>query len=159
MAQIVSLTDIKTVLKKFKYNNYRIVLVGGCFDIIHPGHIAFLDAAKKQGDTLIVMLESDITVRRLKGENRPIHSQSERAQVLSHLDLVDIVVLLPELKSDQEYRKVIKTISPSVIAITQGDPIQDKKQAHADHIGAELKEVLSRQIKYASSKIAKQLKI
>lgn len=159
MGKISTLEQIKTSINEIKQDDKQLVLVGGCFDIIHPGHIAFLEAAKKHGDTLIIMLESDATVHRLKGENRPIHSQSERAYVLAHLDLVDFVVLLPELTSDQEYREVIQTINPSVIAITQGDPIQNKKQAHADNVGAKLKEVLPRQIKHASSKIAKQLKV
>ena len=59
------------------------VLVGGCFDLIHYGHIVFLKEARKQGDYLIVALESDDNVKKYKGENRPVHKQSERAEMSS----------------------------------------------------------------------------
>ena len=63
----------------------KIVLVGGCFDILHLGHVVFLEKAKKEGDVLVVLLESDEKVRFLKGKGRPVHTQSERAEILSAL--------------------------------------------------------------------------
>ena len=64
-------------------NNCKVVLVGGCFDLLHYGHIAFLKEAKKHGDYLIVLLESDENVRRLKGEGRPFHTQKQRKEMLA----------------------------------------------------------------------------
>ncbi len=71
------------------------VLVGGCFDLLHFGHIKFLEEAKKSGDYLVVALESDENVRRTKGETRPIHTQEQRKAMLESLTCVDEVIMLP----------------------------------------------------------------
>ena len=99
----------------------EIVLVGGCFDILHLGHITFLEEAKKLGKTLVILLESDETIKRLKGENRPINRQTDRAEMLTKLKTVDYVVMLPELKNNQDYIDLIKKINPKIIAISGGD--------------------------------------
>jgi len=117
--------------------NRKIVLVGGCFDLIHYGHIAFLKQAKALGTYLVVLLESDENVRRMKGDNRPIHSQKQRREMLASLSFVDSVIELPPMRSDGEYFAVVKNVSPRVIAITEGDPIEDKKKKQADAVGAD----------------------
>ena len=114
------------------------VLVGGCFDILHYGHIAFLKQAKALGDHLVVALESDETVRRLKNEHRPIHTQHQRKQMLEALSVVDEVVELPPMTTDQEYFDFVKKLSPHVIAVTEGDPILEKKKQQAETVGAKL---------------------
>lgn len=116
----------------------KIILVGGCFDILHFGHINFLREAKKHGDYLIVALESDENVCRMKGDNRPIHSQEQRKEMLEALMFVDEVRSLPPMKTDEDYNALVKEIKPQVIAITEGDPILDKKQKQANSIGAQL---------------------
>lgn len=117
------------------------VLVGGCFDFIHFGHISFLKQAKAFGDHLVVALESDENVRLSKGETRPIHSQLERQEMLRALSFVDEVIPLPIMKTDQEYFDLVNQVKPTVIAITQGDPIKNKKLEHAQRVGAELIEI------------------
>jgi FAD synthetase len=117
------------------------VLVGGCFDLLHFGHISFLKEAKKLGTHLIVALESDESASRMKGPARPIHTQKQREEMLLSLSFVDEVILLPPLKTDQEYLDLVIKVSPDVIAITQGDPIKEKKQHHANHIHAQLIEI------------------
>jgi len=114
------------------------VLVGGCFDLIHFGHIEFLTSAKKFGDILVVALESDENVRRMKGETRPIHTQKQRKAMLESLRMVDEVIMLKPLRTDAEYETLVKTVHPAIIAITQGDPIETKKREHAKHIQAEI---------------------
>ena len=114
------------------------VLVGGCFDLLHYGHIAFLKQAKTHGDSLAVALESDENVRRMKGDVRPIHSQAQRKEMLEALKFVDEVISLPPMHTDKEYLELIQRIKPQVIAITEGDPITEKKQQHAKIVGAEL---------------------
>ena len=114
----------------------KTVLVGGCFDLIHIGHIYFLEEAKKLGDRLVVLLESDETIRRLKGEHRPVHTQEERKKMLLAIRFVDEVVSIPSLKTDTEYFDVIQTIHPNIIAFTQGDPILAKKLKQAEMVGA-----------------------
>jgi len=115
-----------------------VVLVGGCFDLLHFGHISFLKSAKALGNYLVVALESDENVRRMKGENRPIHAQEKRKEMLESLSVVDEVVCLPAMTTDEEYRTLVTGIRPAVIAVTEGDPILDKKKAHADTVGAKL---------------------
>lgn len=112
------------------------VLVGGCFDLLHFGHIKFLEESKKLGDYLVVALESDENVKRMKGETRPIHSQTQRSAMLSSLRVVDEVIPLPPLKSDAEYAALVQSVSPAVIAITEGDAMEDKKRNHAALVGA-----------------------
>lgn len=121
--------------------NKKIVLVGGCFDLIHFGHISFLKQAKKHGNYLIVALESDENVRYMKGDARPIHTQQQRKEMLESLSLVDEVIPLPPMTSDADYFAFVNRIHPAVIAITHGDPIKEKKQKQADQIGAELVEI------------------
>lgn len=115
-----------------------IVLVGGCFDILHYGHIHFLTQAKQYASKLIVMLESDLTVRRLKGQNRPIHTQEQRKIMLEALRVVDEVVTLFPMETDGDYLRVIADIHPRVIVATQGDPILEKKKTQAETVGAKL---------------------
>lgn len=117
------------------------MLVGGCFDFIHFGHISFLKQAKSHGDYLIVALESDENVRKMKGEMRPIHSQEKRKEMLVSLSFVDEVISLPPMNTDQEYFELVKKIAPSVIAVTEGDPLKETKQKQADQIHAALVEI------------------
>jgi len=114
------------------------VLVGGCFDLLHYGHIRFLEEAKKLGDTLIVALESDENVRKMKGEGRPIHNQQQRKEMLQALSCVDEVISLPSMKSHQEYFDLVTRVHPQIIAITQGDAVETNKRKQAAKAAAQL---------------------
>lgn len=114
------------------------VLVGGCFDLLHYGHIEFLRQAKALGDHLVVALESDENVRHMKGDSRPIHAQEQRKKMLEALSFVDEVISLPSMKSDEDYANLILKIKPAAIAVTRGDPIIDKKRHHAETVAAKL---------------------
>ena len=74
----------------------RVVLTNGCFDILHPGHIALLEAARREGDRLVVAINSDASVARLKGAGRPLLPEAERAEALRALESVDAVVVYDE---------------------------------------------------------------
>ncbi len=117
------------------------VLVGGCFDILHPGHVIFLEKAKAAGDKLIVLLESDQKVRQLKGVNRPVHNQKERAKVLSALRFVDSVICLPFMENESDYDKLILKIKPDIIAATKGYLNIKNYRRTANLVGAKLKYV------------------
>lgn len=119
-----------------KNQKKRIVLAGGCFDLLHFGHIRFLEEAKKLGDWLVIALESDKNVRHMKGRARPIHTQTQRKAMLESLRFVDEVVALAPLNSDEDYAKLVVDVHPSIIAVTQGDPMENKKRAHAAIVGA-----------------------
>ena len=116
----------------------KIVLVGGCFDILHYGHIHFLKQAKSHGDWLVVALESDENVRRMKGDARPIHTQVQRKEMLEALSFVDEVIALPTMHSDRDYFELVKKIKPSVIAVTDGDMAIVQKTQQAKEVGATL---------------------
>ncbi len=138
-------------LKKGR-NHKSIVLVGGCFDVLHVGHIIFLEKAKKIGGKLIVLLESDKKIRENKGKNRPINNQDNRALVLSKLEMVDKVIKLPYLKTD-DYFEIIKKIKPSFIAVSKDDKNLSRKKEQAKLVGAKLVEVTKQIPSQSTSRI------
>jgi D-beta-D-heptose 7-phosphate kinase/D-beta-D-heptose 1-phosphate adenosyltransferase len=77
-------------------NKGRVVFTNGCYDLIHPGHLHLLEAAAAKGDILVVAVNDDDSVRRLKGENRPVYSAAERAEILLAIRWVDYVTIFPE---------------------------------------------------------------
>lgn len=137
MNKIIQYKQLKSFLKQPKLYLNRLVLVGGCFDILHLGHIRFLKAAKKYGQVLVA-LESDEALTKHKGHLRPIHKQAERAEVLSNLETVNYVLLLPHFTSDQDYFNLVEIIKPQVVAITEGDSQLLNKQKQADEVSAKL---------------------
>ncbi|MCX6792059.1 MAG: adenylyltransferase/cytidyltransferase family protein [Candidatus Gottesmanbacteria bacterium] len=94
----------------------KIVLVGGCFDLLHYGHINFLKQAKSRGDWLVVALESDENVKRMKGNARPIHIQAQRKEMLEALSFIDEVISLPPMHNDRDYFELVRKIRPAIIA-------------------------------------------
>lgn len=90
------LEKIVAITKELKEKGKKIVFTNGCFDIIHKGHIIYLNAAKELGDYLIVGLNSDESVRRIKGNSRPINSEEDRVLILENLKAVDAVVIFNE---------------------------------------------------------------
>lgn len=121
-----------------KDSKKRLVLVGGCFDLLHYGHIRFLEEAKKLGDHLVVALESDENVRRMKGDSRPIHTQVQRKAMLEALSCIDEVLALPPMNSHLEYYDLVTRVHPQIIAITEGDSKESNKREQAEQIGATL---------------------
>jgi len=111
MNNILSKASMKFLREKFKEEKKKVVFTNGVFDIIHSGHIDYLVKAKALGDILIVGLNSDSSVRRIKGEKRPIVSQTDRAFVLSNLKPVDYVVLFEE----DTPLEIIKALVPDVL--------------------------------------------
>lgn len=138
MGKIIQSQQLPSLTGKLKKSNARTVLVGGCFDLLHPGHVYFLETAKKLGDVLIVLLESDQSVAKRKGPGRPINRQQHRAKMLSAFWSVDYTVKLPEL-DDQGYDSLVNQISPQVIATIKGDPHLSHKKRQAILTGAQLK--------------------
>lgn len=138
VSKILPYTDLKDYISGRK--DKRIVLVGGCFDLLHFGHLFFLKKAKEAGDLLVIALESDEFVVATKNR-QPVHTQMQRAQILSHLDLVDAVILLPLLQNNEDYFSLTRTVKPEVIAVTKGDPVLHYKKEQAKDVGASIVEV------------------
>lgn len=93
---IIDRNNVKNFCEELRTQNKKIIFTNGCFDIIHAGHVRYLTAAKSFGDVLIVGLNSDESVRRLKGASRPINSEQDRAEVLLGLKAVDYVIIFGE---------------------------------------------------------------
>jgi len=110
-SKVISLKKIVKIRKELKKEGKKVVFTNGCFDILHKGHVHLLKRAKKLGDILIVGLNSDSSVKRIKGEKRPIFSVRDRAFVLSSIDVVDYIVIFNE----DTPLKVIKAIEPDVL--------------------------------------------
>jgi len=108
---IYNLEEALEKIKEYRSKNKKIVFTNGCFDIIHAGHVKYLNIAKSYGDILVVGLNSDDSIKRIKGEKRPIVSQEQRAYVLSQLKPVDMVVIFDE---DTPYN-LIKAIKPDIL--------------------------------------------
>lgn len=96
MGEILELQDLLKKVSGIKADMKTLVTTNGCFDIIHAGHVRYLKEAKSLGDTLVVCLNSDESVKKLKGDSRPINSQEDRAEVLAALKSVDYVVIFEE---------------------------------------------------------------
>jgi FAD synthetase len=154
MNRIINIKEAISLSKKLRSSEKTIVLTGGCFDVIHLGHVKFLEAAKKTGDVLFVFIESDESVRRIKGDKRPIHNQNERAQVLVSIRFIDYVIKIPFLKSNDEYDRLILKLNPSVIAITKGSSALEHSQRQAKKTGAKLIEVIGHIPEKSTTKIA-----
>ena len=151
MAKIINLEKIQKVCRQLKASGKTLVLAGGCFDVLHFGHIKFLEKAKKEGDVLIVALESNKNIKRLKGRERPIHSQEMRAEMLSALETVDYIVCLPLMENNNDYLELVKRIKPNIIAVTAGDPQLENKKKQAKIVGAKVK-IVSPLLKTLSTK-------
>jgi rfaE bifunctional protein nucleotidyltransferase chain/domain len=93
---IIELEELKKIRNDFKQKSLKVVFTNGCFDILHSGHVDYLNKAKILGDILIVGLNTDNSIRRIKGNKRPIINQEERSYILSNLKPVDYVCLFDE---------------------------------------------------------------
>ncbi len=91
--KVVRLSHLERTLAQLRHHKQKIVFTNGCFDILHVGHVNYLEAAKSCGDCLVVGLNSDRSVRELKGRGRPVNNQQSRARVLAGLGCVDFVVI------------------------------------------------------------------
>lgn len=96
MNKILKKDDIKNLKEYLKNQNKKVVFTNGCFDILHVGHTRYLKKSAKLGDILVVGLNSDSSVKKIKGPNRPINNQNDRAEILSELNFVDYVVIFDE---------------------------------------------------------------
>ena len=109
--KIIERRKLGEIIERYKGNSKNIVFTNGCFDIIHAGHVFYLKEARKFGDVLIIGLNSDSSVKKLKGESRPIFNQNERASVLSALQMVDHIVIF----SEETPQDLITEIVPDVL--------------------------------------------
>lgn len=110
-SKIISPQNIAGLLSDYKKNNEKIIFTNGCFDILHYGHIDYLSKAADFGTKLIIGLNSDISVKRLKGNSRPINNESARALLLASLFFVDAIIIFNEDTPE----KLINTVCPDIL--------------------------------------------
>lgn len=109
---IVDRSEIRTIVDELKAQGKKVVLTNGCFDILHAGHVRYLAAARAEGDVLILGLNSDESVRALKGATRPINGENDRAEVADGLKSVDYVVIFGEKTAE----KLVRDVRPDYYA-------------------------------------------
>ena len=117
MHEIIHINEIETFVKKLrKENDLTIAFTNGCFDILHRGHVHYLESAKEPADLLVVGLNSDLSVKKLKGDDRPYVNEGDRAYILSRLESVDIVCVF----SEDTPIELLKRVKPDLL-IKGGD--------------------------------------
>jgi rfaE bifunctional protein nucleotidyltransferase chain/domain len=121
MGKIVNLDQLIRIRKRAKRDHRKVVFTNGCFDILHRGHIECLKKAKRLGDLLIVGLNSDSSVKKLKGKGRPVMPQEDRAEILASLEMVDYVCIFEE----ETPQKMICALIPDVLV--KGGDYKKKK--------------------------------
>ena len=136
--KLVDLQQLRTIIADLRAAGQRVVFTNGCFDIIHPGHILHLQQARQEGDVLVVALNSDESVRQLKGPDRPVFSQQERATVLAALEPVDYITIF----GTPRVTEIIEAIRPDVY-IKGGDYTLDtlvaEEREALDRCGTEIR--------------------
>ncbi len=142
MNKIFKAEQLKQDAHLISGTNKKLVLAGGCFDILHVGHIAFLEKAKEQGDLLCILLESDESIRKSKGEKRPVNTQKDRAKLLSALEMVDTIIELEPNMSNADYDALVFALKPAIIATTKGDKNRIHKERQANNINAQVIDVV-----------------
>ncbi len=138
MASVFSLEDLTHESGRLRAEGRRLVLTNGCFDILHVGHVDYLERARALGDALAVAINSDRSVGELKGPSRPVNSEQDRARIISALRTVDYVVLFDSLRATE----VIRALRPALYA-KGGDYTRDSLNAEElaalDDVGADVR--------------------
>jgi rfaE bifunctional protein nucleotidyltransferase chain/domain len=111
LAKIATKENLQSLLTYWRLKDYKIVFTNGCFDLLHKGHIEYLSKAADQGDILVVGMNSDDSVKRIKGDSRPVQDESSRALTLASLKMITVVVVFEE---DTPYN-LINEVKPDVL--------------------------------------------
>jgi D-beta-D-heptose 7-phosphate kinase/D-beta-D-heptose 1-phosphate adenosyltransferase len=128
--KIIDETELRARLERERQAGRRIVFTNGCFDLLHCGHLQLLSFAREQGDLLVVGINSDRTVRALKGASRPVYNAAERARLLAALEMVDYVVVFDDIRAE----KITRTVRPDILV--KGDDWRGQKIDGQDFIEA-----------------------
>ncbi|HKL76591.1 MAG TPA: D-glycero-beta-D-manno-heptose 1-phosphate adenylyltransferase [Halanaerobiales bacterium] len=108
--KIKEISELKNIVKNHQRQDKKVVFTNGCFDLLHIGHIRYLYRAKEFGSILVVALNSDKSVKSLKGEKRPIINEKERAEILAALEMIDYITIFDDLTC----KNILKTLKPDI---------------------------------------------
>ncbi|HEU5246763.1 MAG TPA: adenylyltransferase/cytidyltransferase family protein [Candidatus Udaeobacter sp.] len=155
-AKIVGLEELSEHSKQLRAAGKKLVATNGCFDLLHLGHVRYLQAARAFGDLLAVGLNGDRSVRQLKGKGRPITVERDRAEILAALECVDLVTVFPEMRATQ-----FIAASHPAIYVKGGDyssgTLNEEERALLEKIGAEIR-FIPFEAGYSTSRLLEQIR-
>jgi len=155
-AKIVDLEELSDRSEKLRAAGKKLVATNGCFDLLHLGHVRYLQAARALGDFLAVGLNSDRSVRQLKGGGRPITTEDDRAEVLAALRCVDLVTIFPEMRAT----RFLVAARPAIY-VKGGDytseTLNEEERAAIKQIGAEIR-LIPFEAGYSTSGLIEQIR-
>ena len=153
--KIVGLKELSDRCEKLRSAGKKIVATNGCFDLLHLGHVRYLQAARAFGDFLIVGLNGDSSVHELKGAGRPITTQSDRAEILAALECVDLVTIFPEIRATKFFAAVRPAVYVKGGDYTTGT-LDQEELAMLKEIGAAIR-LIPFETGYSTSVLIKQI--
>jgi len=153
--KIVQLEQVSLRCDKLRADGKRLVATNGCFDLLHAGHVRYLQAARALGDFLAIGLNGDNSVRELKGSGRPVTTESDRAELLAALQCVDLVTIFPQRRATQ----FIAAVKPDIY-VKGGDyrseTLDEEEHAVLKEIGAEI-HLIPFEAGYSTSRLIEQI--
>jgi rfaE bifunctional protein nucleotidyltransferase chain/domain len=154
-SKIIKLGELADRCEKLRLAGKRIVATNGCFDLLHVGHVRYLQSARALGDLLVIGLNGDRSVRELKGAGRPITTESDRAEILAALECVDVVTIFPEARAT----KFLATVRPAIY-VKGGDytaeTLNQEERVFLKQIGAAIR-LIPFQGGYSTSELLVQI--
>ena len=154
--KVVDQNRLASIADALRKQGRKLVLTNGCFDLLHLGHVRYLQAARALGDALAVAINGDDSVRVLKGEGRPLNSESERAEIVAALQCVDYAVLFSEVR----VTRLIEKVRPAIY-VKGGDytlaSLHPEEHAALEKIGAEIR-ILPFEPGYSTSRLIERIK-
>ena len=152
---MLSLEALSEKAQELRARGQKLVATNGCFDLLHVGHVRYLQAARRLGDALVVGINGDDSVRALKGESRPLNRAADRAEVLGALEAVDFVVIFPEIRATE----FLKHAEPAVY-VKGGDytpeTLDAEERAVLEQIRAEI-QIIPFQPGYSTSALVQRM--
>lgn len=130
MEKVKTLEEMKKIVADARRAGKRVVFANGCFDMLHGGHISYLESAKSQGDLLIVGVNSDVSMKKIKGEKRPIYPQEERLEILAAIGCIDYLILFDEESCDQLLRELRPDVHAKGTDYTR-ETVPERATSHA----------------------------
>jgi D-glycero-beta-D-manno-heptose 1-phosphate adenylyltransferase len=154
--KIVTAEQASAIGKQIRESGRKLVFTNGCFDLLHVGHVRYLEAARALGDALLVAINGDESVRALKGEGRPLNRASDRAEVVAALESVDHVLIFPEVRATQ----LLEKVRPAIY-VKGGDysaaTLHGDERIALEKIGAEIR-ILPFEAGYSTSSLMEKLR-
>ncbi|MDQ6765040.1 MAG: adenylyltransferase/cytidyltransferase family protein [Verrucomicrobiota bacterium] len=154
--KVISVDELARVSEKMRTNCRKLVVTNGCFDLLHIGHVRYLQSARRLGDALAVAVNGDVSVRALKGEGRPLNREKDRAEILAALECVDHVAIFPELRATG----LLEQVRPAIY-VKGGDytaeTLDPEERAVLVRAGAEIK-ILPLETGFSTSRLIEQMR-